>query len=428
MIHNMKTFFAILLLLLAPAAGGAASPKAIPDFWAVRALQEIVQQQHSDMMSAQLAKLKLLYAPGVEAPRRVAEIRSDYLTRWARMRHITWTGITVTVRAPLIKVVSAHYVRFYALEREDYHYHYNDLPNVPLRFGIASRHYLAITKREGRWYFAADDWTNPVQPDDMAGQTVPERIGGTPPQPGPLSTGRRAALEYANKYCGDAPGCGNDMRYNPRYQDYNLNGGDCTNWISQVLHAGGFPMTPTWRYDWDTQEGTAAWSNAGNLAAFLQSSGHATEFARGTYQAMTEPTAEWPDGAIETLIPGDLISYKQKGRIVHTAVVVGYDPKGVVLTNTHTNDRYQVPWDFGWGDKTIFFLWHVHYPHQLPLVVRGTWFGFARSRPIVLDPAEHEWIPRHTVDGVLHQAFSGQEVLAAVPDGADIYARPKWLS
>ncbi|WP_443662559.1 amidase domain-containing protein, partial [Clostridium sp.] len=30
------------------------------------------------------------------------------------------------------------------------------------------------------------------------------------------------------------------------------------------------------------------------------------------------------------------------------------------LVNTHTIDRYRVPWDLGWGDKNInFYLIHV---------------------------------------------------------------------
>lgn len=346
------------------AACSSAAASAPNHAWARSALQGLVQSQQKAMIAHRLNDLDPLYAPSARAALKASQIRSEYLTNWAHMRHIAWTGITVSVRAPIIKVMSPDFVRFYALEREDYRYRYQSLPRETLQFGIASRHFLSIVRRDGRWQFASDDFTNPVQPDDMAGQTVPNRVGGRPPNFDRLSPNRKAALEYANHYCGDAPGCGNNQRYNPHYQDYNLDGGDCTNWISQVLHAGGFPMTPVWNYEQSLDEGTAAWNNAGALAQFLKSSGRATEFAHGSYLEMTAPTPQWPDGAIETLIPGDLISYKQKGRIVHTAVVVGYDPKGVVLTNTHTNDRYRVPWDFGWGDKTVFFLWHVHYPEK----------------------------------------------------------------
>lgn len=327
------------------------------------ALQRVVQAQQSDMIHHRLDALARLYAPGSEAQDalRVSRVRSQYLFNWGKMRHIDWTGMKVMVRTPSITFVNPTHIRFYALERETYQYHYKSLPKKPLAFGIASRHFLSIVQQDGTWRFSSDDFTNPVLPESMAGQTVPNQVGGHPPHY-TLSPNRRAAVQYSETYCGNAPGCGNDGRYNKEYQNYNGNGGDCTNWISQVLYAGGFRMTYSWNYDHSTDEGSGAWANAAQLAEFLESSGRATMFAHGSYAAVTRPTPTWPDGAIETLIPGDLVSYQDHGAIVHTAVVIGYDPKGVILTDTHTNDRYHVPWDFGWGDKTEFYLWHVHYP------------------------------------------------------------------
>ena len=39
-----------------------------------------------------------------------------------------------------------------------------------------------------------------------------------------------AASRYSNKYC---------HTYNPDYEDFNRLGGDCTNFVSQILKAGG---------------------------------------------------------------------------------------------------------------------------------------------------------------------------------------------
>lgn len=364
----MKSF-ALILSTLWLLVGPVVSPEDTDTVYRT-ALEHLVQNQQSDILFHRTADLDQLYAPRARDALQVAQVRSEYLLKWAAMRGIHWTGIAVRVRTPIIRVVNPDLVRFYALEREDYRYVYDSLPQRPLSFGIASRHWLAMARLNDRWVFVADDWTNPVLPDDMAGQTVPHRFGGSPPHY-TLSTNRRRALDYANRYCGDAPGCGNDQRYNRDYQDYNLDGGDCTNWISQVLYAGGFPMTPVWNYDHAVEEGTAAWANAGALAEFLKDSGRAQEFAHGPYEAVTAPSPRWPEGAIETLIPGDLISYQQHGHIAHTAVVVGWDPKGVVLTNAHTNDRYHVPWDFGWKDTTTFYLWHVHYPADPPIPPPG---------------------------------------------------------
>ncbi len=338
-----------------------------PEEKAVRAhLQTLVQDQQSDMIHHRINALTRLYLTGDSAQEalKVSQVRSQYLFNWARLRHIEWVGIAVTVRTPSIQIVSPTMVRFYAVERERYTYRYQGRKKSPVVFGIASRHYLSIMEDHGQWKFQSDDFTNPVLPDDMAGQRTPLQTGGHPPQ-GPWSQGRMDAVRYANTFCGNAPGCGNDGRYNRDYQNYNGNGGDCTNFISQVLHAGGWRMTPVWNYDHTADEGSAAWTNASALAQFLADSGRATLYAHGSYATVTRPTAKSPEGAIESLRPGDLISYQEHGRIVHSAVVVGYDPKGVPLTIAHTNDRYHVPWDFGWSDRTVFYLWHIHYPGEV---------------------------------------------------------------
>lgn len=352
-----------LLTWLGAVTNIAAPGQTSPQRTAQESVQQLVQTQMSDMVHGRLGHLSTLYqsTPLAQQALQAAEVRSRYLTNWAALRRIRWTGVSVMVRTPVIRYVTPQRIYVRAIEREAYHYHYINQPHIPLSFGIASRHHLTIVYEYRQWRFAADDFVNPVSPGNMAGQAVPNRYGGTP-NPHQLSPNRKLALEYANVYCGNAPGCGNDGLYNPQYPDYNDNGGDCTNWISQVLLAGGFPMTRVWYFDQATHEGSAAWANAGSLAQFLRSSGRATEFAGGTYADITRPADRWPDGAIESLRPGDLISYEQYGRIQHTAVVIGYDLHGVPLTNTHSNDRYHVPWDFGWNTHTRFYLWHVHYP------------------------------------------------------------------
>ncbi len=363
----MKFFSVIALLLLTtvavPAGGCPAASSAMGDQAAPSVLQNLVQAQHSAMIGDNLSTLRGLYAPEAASTLKVSEIRARYLANWAKLRGIVWTGIHIKMRILTAHAPSPHRLQFYAIEREQYQYHYADLPQTSLWFGIASWHHLSLVEREGQWHFGYDDFTNPVQPSEVAGQTVPGLLGGKHPS-APLSAHRAAAVSYANTYCGNAPGCGNNGHYNTAFRDYNGNGGDCTSWISQVLQAGGFSTTQVWNYDHATHQGSDAWANAGVLAEFLRESGRATIFAEGPYQTIAQPSARYPDGAVQTLIPGDLISYQKRGAIVHTAVVVGYDPKGVIITDTHTNDRYHVPWDFGWSDHTVFYLWHVHYPTE----------------------------------------------------------------
>lgn len=336
------------------------------------ALETLVQKQQAAMIEHRLTALRRLYTSNgnAQAGLGTAIRRSGYLQAWARLRRLQWTGVSVTVRTPLIRVTGPDSVDFYAIERKRYRFHYDAHPGVSVAFGIASRHYISIGKAGGAWKITGDAFANQVDAGDLAGSSVPGQSGGRPPQ-GPWGANRLAAVAYANQFCGDAPGCGNGQRYNPRYFNYNGRGGDCTNFISQVLFAGGIPMNRYWRYDSESERGTGAWVTAPGLIGFLQRSGYATPVASGSYAFVTRPTARFPEGAVETLRPGDLISYQKGWPITHSAVVVGYDIKGVPLVDTHTADRYQVPWDFGWPSGTVFYLWHVQYPGEKPSPAAG---------------------------------------------------------
>ena len=50
-----------------------------------------------------------------------------------------------------------------------------------------------------------------------------------------LSYDAGAALNYAKKYCSGS-------HYNPKYHDYRNVGGDCANFVSQCLTAGGLSL------------------------------------------------------------------------------------------------------------------------------------------------------------------------------------------
>ena len=49
---------------------------------------------------------------------------------------------------------------------------------------------------------------------------------------------RHAAVSYARKYA---------LNYNTEYKNFNDSGGDCTNFISQCLKAGGIPTSSIWK-------------------------------------------------------------------------------------------------------------------------------------------------------------------------------------
>ena len=49
-----------------------------------------------------------------------------------------------------------------------------------------------------------------------------------------LSYNPQAAITYGNTYC---------RKYNPQYSSYAHSGGDCANFVSQCLHAGGLDFS-----------------------------------------------------------------------------------------------------------------------------------------------------------------------------------------
>lgn len=177
---------------------------------------------------------------------------------------------------------------------------------------------------------------------------------------------RQKAVAYADKYSAIPWANGGSTGYNKKYKNYNGSGGDCTNYISQCLgdkEAGGLSFDRTWYCHYEkhgNSMGSGAWLNAQKFKNYIIYSGKGKQIAKGTFRTLT--AARTSDNIVPTtmLMLGDIISYEEKGSVVHNAIVTGFDSHGYPLVNTHTVDRYRVPWDLGWGDKDIqFFLIHI---------------------------------------------------------------------
>ena len=123
-------------------------------------------------------------------------------------------------------------------------------------------------------------------------------------------------------------------------------------------------MDSTWRCEYSpfgNSQGTMAWVNADGLKDYLTYSGKGSVIKRGSFNELTKPQDEYPGGIVQKLQLADLVCYEKKGNIDHFAVVTGQDSHGYPLVNSHTTDRYHVPWDLGWGDNKIrFFLIHIN--------------------------------------------------------------------
>lgn len=69
---------------------------------------------------------------------------------------------------------------------------------------------------------------------------------------------RQAALAYMQQWVG---------RRNPQWSAYDASGGNCMNFASQVLYAGGIPMTDAWYWDGDV---SYAWCNVDGFTEYTR--------------------------------------------------------------------------------------------------------------------------------------------------------------
>ena len=138
---------------------------------------------------------------------------------------------------------------------------------------------------------------------------------------------RRKAVQYAERWWNDA---------NPAYRFFEVN--DCTNYISQCLHAGGAPMrgqpnrSKGWWYSGDSW--SYSWSVAHSFRWYLSGS---TIGLKG--KQLENPT---------DLLPGDVICYdfEGDGRFDHTTIVVRKDSNNMPLVNAHTNNSRNRYWTY----------------------------------------------------------------------------------
>jgi len=150
---------------------------------------------------------------------------------------------------------------------------------------------------------------------------------------------REAAIAYSDEWIG---------KRNRQWATYDAYGGNCNNYASQVLHAGGIPMdisgpiTLQWKWygDWLNEEQTAAgrssaWSGVGEFYEYL--------LYNRWYGPMVDLHASYFEGE-----PGDLLQFGALEDWKHTVVIsdVIKDENGEIidyLINSNTADRRNFP-------------------------------------------------------------------------------------
>lgn len=133
------------------------------------------------------------------------------------------------------------------------------------------------------------------------------------------------AIAYAHQYY---------ENYNPAYKNYNNVGGDCANFVSQCLYAGGLQQDAVW------YNGSSAWINCTNQINYFRNKG---------YKVIDYASAS-------DIKPGNPVYYYNGGNMAHTAICVGYSSNGTPLVAAHNKNHWNYEWTLGgakwWGGST----------------------------------------------------------------------------
>ena len=127
------------------------------------------------------------------------------------------------------------------------------------------------------------------------------------------------AIAYADKYC---------INYNSSYNSYKGRGGDCANFVSQCLFAGGFKQDSVW------YKHSVAWINVMKQIAHFKKYGSFLNANNGN------------------LIKGNPIYFDWNGDGVydHATICVGRNNSGTAILDSHTKDLYHATWT-NWSFK-----------------------------------------------------------------------------
>ncbi|MFM1651001.1 amidase domain-containing protein [Brevibacillus sp. B_LB10_24] len=371
-----RIVLSFICMMLAFAGSAAANTANVED--PAQFLERLFRMRTENLVKESKDVLTKLYLPRERVSRYALEHelrRGQYLKAWAAKRGVEIIGAESKIRVVRLRT-EGNYAKAGLIQTLKITYAYKEKELAPQAFGIGTRHAVTLKQENGKWHVLREWYTDPMDEDSSfipaaSVQTDESAIEGALPEAWVANQkkakrpkyNRKAAVKYADKYAGAAWGAGNNNRYNKKYLDYTYLGGDCTNYASQVIgdqaEGGGLPMRGGWYYRYK-QGGSVSWVRTDAFKNFLLYSGYARLIARGSYDEVAKPTSRFPEGALAKLQPGDLIAYELGGDIDHFSVVTARDEKGYVLVNSHTGDRYHVPWDLGWDKSTKFWLIHLN--------------------------------------------------------------------
>ncbi len=149
-----------------------------------------------------------------------------------------------------------------------------------------------------------------------------------------------AAIAYAHTYW---------QNYNPAYHNCNPDGGDCANFVSQCLAAGGLEENGTWNPD------TSAWKYCPDMVKYLSGKYEVIDYADASDIQLGNPVFYWNTS---------------KGRWSHAAICTGFNGD-TPLVSAHNKDHIDYDWKLGgsayWGtERRLTVLINEYGPIPIP--------------------------------------------------------------
>ena len=342
-----------------------------------KVIEDIYKKRCSMFITRELADLPNYYDTSQKLGKWSLEHevkRFSYFNDWSTQRGMDFIKVEST---PKIRKITSTKRGFRLLVDEYYKFQYiykTDIAPTTNVFGVGLTHSMELIKKEGKWVIYSDwyldcfedalkSYLGEIKNFKLNVDKKPiynlENCPKIPSELKAVTKGRYNkinAVKYADKYCGIPWASGNSTKYNKRYTNYTGIGGNCTNYVSQAMgdkEGGGLRFDGTWNCTYkayDGADGSSAWVNADAFKNYLLYSGRGKLIGKGTFKELISPLPGYPCGAVQKLDIGDLICYAKGSDTDHFAMVTGFDSHGYPLVNTHTIDRYHVPWDLGWGE------------------------------------------------------------------------------
>ncbi len=150
-----------------------------------------------------------------------------------------------------------------------------------------------------------------------------------------------AAVAYSEKYVyhGAAGGTNYESYYNTAYYNFNPLGGDCANYTSQSIYAGGMPQVVCANYGVDgwfyntSSNRSGSWTGAKELRTYMSN-------ARGKQINNPSNSQVWMGCPM-------FVDWTSNGSYDHAYFCVGQNSSGTAIINSHNYDQYHVKWNYG---------------------------------------------------------------------------------